>query len=156
MLCAGAVRKKNLQNTMLKNLLDACGASLAYFAVGYAFSYGDSDNSFIGASNFFLSGLDDTNFTFWVFQFTFCASSATIVAGTLAERCQMIAYFYYSAMVSGFVYPVAVHAFWSSNGFLSPFKTDGGDLFLGTGVLDFAGGAVVHLLGKFIFFVCCL
>jgi ammonium transporter, Amt family len=95
MLCAGAVRKKNVQNTMLKNLLDACGASLAFFSVGYAFAFGGDDpdsprKSFIGTGNYFLMDVDDM--AFWLFEYAFSAASATIVAGTLAERCQMVAY----------------------------------------------------------------
>jgi hypothetical protein len=86
MVCAGAVRKKNLKNTMLKNLLDACGAAIAFYSVGYAFAFGDGSNpnGFIGTTNFFLNDVDDI--AFWFFQFTFSAASATIVAGTLAER----------------------------------------------------------------------
>jgi ammonia channel protein AmtB len=92
MLCAGAVRKKNVQNTMLKNLLDACGAAIAYFCVGFAFSFGGDDptsstKTFIGNANFFLMNVDDLSF--WLFQYAFSAASATIVAGTLAERCQV-------------------------------------------------------------------
>jgi ammonia channel protein AmtB len=91
MVCAGAVRRKNLQNTLLKNLLDACGASMAFYAVGYAFAFGDGPNPnvFIGTQGFFLSGVDDL--ANWLFQYAFSAASATIVAGTLAERCQMSA-----------------------------------------------------------------
>jgi hypothetical protein len=92
MLCAGSVRKKNVQNTMLKNLLDACGASVAFYSIGYAFAFGDNANNpngFIGTTNFFLMGVDDL--AFWLFQYAFSAASATIVAGTLAERCQMAA-----------------------------------------------------------------
>jgi Amt family ammonium transporter len=101
MLCAGSVQKKNVMNTMLKNLLDACGAALSFYAVGFAFAYGgsyDEENegktTFIGTSNFFLMGVEDL--MFWMFQFAFAATSATIVAGTLAERCQMPAYLCYS------------------------------------------------------------
>jgi Amt family ammonium transporter len=79
-----------------------------------------------------------------VFRFTFSAAAATIVAGTLAERCQMAAYFYYSVLLSGWVYPIIVHVTWSDHGFLSPFKEDP---FLGVGVLDVAGSGVVHLTG---------
>ena len=86
MVCAGAVRKKNVQNTMLKNLLDACGAAIAFFTVGYAFAFGGSDatspdKSFVGTSNFFLMDVDD--YAFWLFEYAFSAASATIVAGTL-------------------------------------------------------------------------
>lgn len=147
MLCAGAVRKKNVQNTMLKNLLDACGAAVAYWAVGYAFSYGGADSTsskktFIGNTNFFLMNVD--NFAFWLFNYTFSATSCTIVAGTLAERCQMAAYLCYSVMLVGFVYPIIVHALWSGQGFLSPFNIDP---LWGTGAIDFAGSGVVHLTG---------
>ncbi len=146
MLCAGSVRMKNVQNTMLKNILDACGAALGFFSVGYAFAYGDSefgrDKSFIGNSKFFLIG--ETNYVFWMFQFAFAATSATIVAGTLAERCQMTAYLLYSMMLTGFVYPVIAHAVWSYTGFLSPSAKDP---LWGSGVIDFAGSGVVHLTG---------
>lgn len=148
MLCAGAVRLKNVQNTMLKNLLDACGASLGFYSVGYAFAYGGSLNgestTFIGHTNFFLIGVDDDR-AVWLFQFAFAATAATIVAGTLAERCQMAAYLCYSVTLTGFVYPVIVHAIWSNNGFLSP--TNENNRFLGSGVIDFAGSGVVHTTG---------
>jgi hypothetical protein len=102
MLCAGAVRKKNVGNTMLKNLLDACGASVSFWAVGYAFAFGDASETggtrFVGNANFFL--MNENNYSFWMFQYAFSAASATIVAGTLAERCQMAAYLCYSMMVS--------------------------------------------------------
>jgi len=144
MLCAGSVRKKNVQNTMLKNLLDACGASIAFFSFGYAFAFGDSSNpnSFVGTTNFFLMDVED--YAFWMFHYAFSAASATIVAGTLAERCQMAAYLCYSLLLAGFVYPIIVHAFWSTSGFMN---IDREDPFLGVGVIDFAGGGVVHLTG---------
>ena len=147
MLCAGAVRKKNVGNTMLKNLLDACGASLAFFTVGYAFAFGGDDpnadrKTFIGTSNFFLMNVDDH--AFWLFQYAFSAASATIVAGTLAERCQMTAYLWYSVLLGGFVYPVVAHSVWSPHGFLS---NGASDPLWGSGVLDFAGSGVVHFTG---------
>jgi len=81
---------------------------------------------------------------FYFFQYTFCAASVTIVAGTLAERCQMAAYLCYSFFLTGFVYPVVAHAAWSSYGFLSPGNAD--PLF-GIGMVDFSGSGVIHLTG---------
>jgi len=149
MMCAGSVRLKNVQNTMLKNLLDACGAALAFYLVGYAFAFGgDLSNenastfkSFIGSRNFASVGPDSS---FWFFEYTFSATSVTIVAGTLAERCQMAAYLAYSVMLAGFVYPVVAHSVWSSSGFLSRSNDDP---FMGVGAMDFAGAGVVHLNG---------
>jgi Amt family ammonium transporter len=147
MLCAGAVRKKNVQNTMLKNLLDACGASLAFFTVGYAFAFGRSGDdpdkkTFIGTSNFFLMDVED--YAFWLFQYAFSAASATIVAGTLAERCQMAAYLCYSVMLTGWVYPIIAHSVWSQQGWISAYAADP---LWGVGMVDFAGSGVVHVTG---------
>jgi len=148
MICSGCVRKKNVQNTMLKSLLDVCGSSIAFYLVGYAFAYGGEGDhmTFIGNSNFLLDVNDETGFTHihFIFQFTFAATATTIVAGTLAERCQMNAYLFYSMMLTGFVYPVIVHAIWTSNGFLSAGASN--PLF-GIGMIDFAGSGVVHVTG---------
>lgn len=149
-LCAGYVRTKNVQNTLLKNFIDACGASLGFYTVGYAFAFGGngavSDNdaraTFIGTDNFFLMGVEDK--AVWLFQYAFAATSATIVAGTLAERCQMLTYLMYSTAMTAFVYPVVAHSIWNSNGFLS---SDNVTPFLGVGVVDFSGALVVHITG---------
>jgi ammonium transporter, Amt family len=148
MLCAGCVRKKNVQNTMLKNLLDACGAAIAWYSVGFAFSFGGhtnrTDTTFIGTTHFFSLEPEKIDFAFWWFEYAFCAAATTIVAGTLAERCQMAAYLCYSLFITGFVYPVVVHAIWSSNGFLSAFHVDP---LWGVGAIDFAGSGCVHVTG---------
>lgn len=145
MLCAGSVRLKNVQNTMLKNLLDACGAALAFYLVGYAFAFGghldSTKTTFLGYKDFASFG---PSASFWFFQYTFSATSVTIVAGTLAERCQMAAYLCYSVALAGFVYPVVAHTVWSNNGFLS--ITNANPL-LEIGSVDFAGSGVVHLTG---------
>ena len=148
MLCAGSVRQKNVKNIMLKNLLDACGGALGFWSVGYAFAY-DSNTSgeknFIGSTGFFCrdfkSGGDLIG---WFFQFAFAATAATIVAGTVAERCKMAAYLCYSVFLTGFVYPVVVRSIWSANGFLTAFRDDP---FRGVGNVDFAGSGVVHMTG---------
>lgn len=148
MLCAGSVRQKNVKNIMLKNILDACGGALGFWSVGYAFAYGGADSSkkgFIGTSGFFLDGFTSGgDLISWFFQFAFAATAATIVAGTVAERCKFEAYLAYSLMLTGFVYPVVVYSIWSSSGWITAFNAEP---FLGCGMHDFAGSGVVHMTG---------
>lgn len=133
---------------MLKNLLDACGAGLAFYALGYGLAYGDdpmmttATTTFSGTTNFFLSG--DVDPAIFFFQYTFSATCVTIIAGTLAERCRMASYFAYSLYLTGFVYPIVVHAIWSNKGFLS---SSNADAVVGMGIIDFAGSGVVHMTG---------
>ncbi len=107
MLCAGSVRQKNVKNIMLKNLLDACGGAIGFYTVGYAFAYGTNDSggkTFIGTSNFFIRNFTTgPEYIGFFFQFAFAATAATIVAGTVAERCKMAAYLCYSVFLTGFV-----------------------------------------------------
>lgn len=126
-----------VQNAMLKNMLDSCGAALGFFSLGYALAFGGRDldsphKSFIGTSNFFLVGIDDDDFAFWLYQYACSATAATIVAGTLAERCQMGAYLGYAVLLGGFVYPVIAHSVWSAHGFLSSKNLEP---FLGVGMV---------------------
>jgi len=148
MLCAGSVRQKNVKNIMLKNLLDACGGAIGFYTVGFAFSYGGDSSgdvkNFIGNTYFALRGFDYAALHDWFFQFAFAATAATIVAGTVAERCKMAAYLCYSLFLTGFVYPVIVHSIWNASGFLSAFNNDP---FRGVGAIDFAGSGVVHMTG---------
>mmetsp|Transcript_24877 Transcript_24877/g.40304 ORF Transcript_24877/g.40304 Transcript_24877/m.40304 type:complete len:480 (+) Transcript_24877:123-1562(+) len=150
MLCAGSIRAKNVKNIMLKNILDACGGAVGFWTIGYAFAYGGSDAdklTFIGNADFVLANVHGGgDLIGWFFQFAFAATAATIVAGTVAERCKFEAYIAYSLMLTGFVYPVVVHSIWSSSGFLSAFTSDA-NKFLGSGMIDFAGSGVVHMTG---------
>jgi len=146
MLCAGSVRQKNVKNIMLKNLLDACGGALGYWSIGFAIAYGEG--AFIGTSTerFFLNNYTESGGMYieFFFQFAFAATAATIVAGTIAERCKMEAYLLYSIFLTAFVYPVIVHAVWNEKGFLCAWNSDP---LGGTGMLDFAGSGVVHMTG---------
>ena len=72
----------------------------------------------------------------WFFQFVFAATAATLVSGSLAERCSFTAYIVYSIMITGFIYPIIAHWAWHPEGWLSIM-----------GFHDFAGSAVVHLTG---------
>jgi len=133
MLCAGSVRQKNQKNIMLKNLLDACGGALGFYFLGFGFYQGDGP-VFLGTNGFLLVGRDD--YASFFFQFAFAATAATIVAGTVAERCKMEAYLCYSLFLTAFVYPVVARAGWTSNGFLAV-----------AGIKDFAGSGIVHMTG---------
>ena len=93
MLCAGSIREKNVKNVLLWNLLDSAGGAFGFWSLGYAFAYGGDDptssqKTFIGNAGFFLTG--DTDMEFWFFQFAFACAISSIVAGTIAERCQMM------------------------------------------------------------------
>uniref|UniRef100_T1JHB7 Ammonium transporter n=1 Tax=Strigamia maritima TaxID=126957 RepID=T1JHB7_STRMM len=139
LLECGSVRSKNATNILIKNMLDAFLAGVAFWLVGYAFAFGKG-NCFLGTHYFATYELKETNFAQWFFQYVFAATAATIVSGSMAERCDAIAYFVYSTVITGFIYPVIVHWTW----------TDEGWLRLGDGTTryrDFAGSGVVHLTG---------
>ena len=101
LLEAGAVRSKNTVNILIKNMLDCLIGGLFYWAFGWGFAYGEGDNGFIGTSQFFSVGLDHADYPSWFFQFVFAATTATIVSGSIAERCSMTAYFMYSILLTG-------------------------------------------------------
>ncbi len=139
MLTAGSVRTKNVKNVLIKNLLDACVGALAYFLFGYNFAYGADGNAFIGHGEFALSKGWNTDFTSFFFQWTFAATAATIVSGSVAERTSFYAYLGYAFFLTAFVYPVVSHWVWDGSGWMT-------SLF-GVGVVDFAGCSVVHMVG---------
>lgn len=153
MLEAGSVTARSTQQILLKNLLDACVSAIAWWAMGHAIAF-DGTNSFIGtattpeATSFFAIGLESSSSTgyswaLWWFQWTFAATSSTIVSGAIAERAQLFAYLFYTLITTALVYPVIAHWVWSRNGWLSSTSPDA---VLG-GVIDFAGSGVVHLTG---------
>jgi len=133
---AGSVRSKNTVNILIKNMLDAFIGGLSYWAVGWALAYGDGGNVFCGASHFFSYGMPHSQFPLWFFQFVFAATAATIVSGAVAERVQFFAYFMYSIIITGWVYPIVTHWAWDGTGWLNKLAYH-----------DFAGSGVVHLLG---------
>ncbi|KAF8015910.1 hypothetical protein BT93_H1452 [Corymbia citriodora subsp. variegata] len=147
MLCAGSVRAKNTMNIMLTNVLDAAAGGLFYYLFGFAFAFGSPSNGFIGHHFFGLKkvpspSIDYSNF---LYQWAFAIAAAGITSGSIAERTQFVAYLIYSAFLTGFVYPVVSHWFWSTDGWASAFNS--GDLLFGSGVIDFAGSGVVHMVG---------
>ncbi|XP_021897008.1 ammonium transporter 1 member 1 [Carica papaya] len=148
MLCAGSVRAKNTMNIMLTNVLDAAAGGLFYYLFGFAFAFGTPSNGFIGRHNFALKSIPSSNFdfSFFLYQWAFAIAAAGITSGSIAERTQFVAYLIYSSFLTGFVYPVVSHWFWSVDGWASATRGDGNLLF-GSGVIDFAGSGVVHMVG---------
>jgi len=134
---AGSVRSKNTVNILIKNMLDAFIGAVSYWALGWALAYGAGGNPFCGGSGFLNYKLPYSEYPKWMFQFVFAATAATIVSGAVAERCHFVAYFIYSIIITGWVYPPVSHWAWDSTGWL--YKTEF--------YLDFAGSGVVHLLG---------
>ena len=126
---------------------------MVWWAIGYPLAFGEGIeriSSFVGGSHFFLADVktsdDPAFYSRWIFQWAFAATSATIVSGAAAERCRYQAYVIYTLVLTGIVYPVAVHWVWSEHGWLSASKVD--RTFRGSlGLLDFAGSSVVHVTG---------
>ncbi|KAF5735274.1 hypothetical protein HS088_TW15G00775 [Tripterygium wilfordii] len=148
MLCAGSVRAKNTMNIMLTNVLDAAAGGLSYYLFGFAFAFGSPSNGFIGHHFFGLKNIPSLaigDYSFFLYQWAFAIAAAGITSGSIAERTQFVAYLIYSSFLTGFVYPLVSHWFWSSDGWASPTRHD--NLLFGSGVIDFAGSGVVHMVG---------
>ncbi|GFY92894.1 ammonium transporter 1;1 [Actinidia rufa] len=147
MLCAGSVRAKNTMNIMLTNVLDAATGGLFYYLFGFAFAFGSPSNGFIGRHNFALHKMPSAlfDYSYFLYQWAFAIAAAGITSGSIAERTQFVAYLIYSSFLTGFVYPVVSHWFWSPDGWASASNT--GNLLFGSGVIDFAGSGVVHMVG---------
>ncbi|CAI9107527.1 OLC1v1006900C1 [Oldenlandia corymbosa var. corymbosa] len=146
MLCAGSVRAKNTMNIMLTNVLDAAAGGLFYYLFGFAFAFGTPSNGFIGSHNFGLTNFPSESFdySYFLYQWCFAIAAAGITSGSIAERTQFVAYLIYSSFLTGFVYPVVSHWFWSGDGWASAV---GANPLFGSGVIDFAGSGVVHMVG---------
>ncbi|KAF8388307.1 hypothetical protein HHK36_026973 [Tetracentron sinense] len=148
MLCAGSVRAKNTMNIMLTNVLDAATGGLFYYLFGFAFAFGAPSNGFIGRHFFGLKAFPTQNYdySYFLYQWAFAIAAAGITSGSIAERTQFVAYLIYSSFLTGFVYPVVSHWFWSPYGWASRGRIDNNLLF-DSGVIDFAGSGVVHMVG---------
>ncbi|CAD5174981.1 unnamed protein product [Musa acuminata subsp. malaccensis] len=149
MLCAGSVRAKNTMNIMLTNVLDTAAGGIFYYLFGFAFAFGTPSNGFIGKQFFGLeevpqAGFDYSNF---LFQWAFAIAAAGITSGSIAERTQFSSYLMFSSFLTGFVYPVLSHWYWSGDGWASAGRNLGQSLLFKSGVIDFAGSGVVHMVG---------
>ena len=144
-LCeAGLTRAKNTGNILMKNMMDFCIGTPCYWLVGFGLMFG-STAPIIGRLDPLIRGTyDATNsvvpqtmplWCYVIFQTVFCATAATIVSGSMAERTNFKAYCVYSAIISLLVYPIGGHWAW------------GGGWLSSLGFHDFAGSAVVHNVG---------
>ncbi|CAH1799717.1 unnamed protein product [Owenia fusiformis] len=144
---AGSVRSKNITNILIKNLLDSFVGCIAYWLVGYALAYGKG-NFFCGTEWWAFYGMPSSRYSHWWFQYVFAATAATIVSGSLAERCDFRAYLIYSFVITGVVYPIVSHWAWDPNGWLlQGFNAtdENGEVFKAE-YFDFAGSGAVHTL----------
>lgn len=150
-LCeAGFTRSKNTANILFKNFVDFMLGSVLFFFVGFGFMFGSDGAGFIGAPNwgdlsFYKSDLPVEGFL--MFETVFCATSATIVSGAMAERTKFSMYVVYSFFISLIIYPVEGHWTWGG-GWLC---NDAAESFMmttfGHVFHDFAGSAIVHSVG---------
>ncbi|KAJ6792559.1 Uncharacterized protein M6B38_238250 [Iris pallida] len=154
MLCAGSVRAKNTMNIMLTNVLDAAAGALSYYLFGFALAFGSPSNPFVGRHHFALTSLPSldsaaasVDYPFFLYQWAFAIAAAGITSGSIAERTQFVAYLIYSSFLTGFVYPLVSHWFWSPDGWAAAARAPGHPLLFGSGVIDFAGSGVVHMVG---------
>ena len=135
---AGFTRSKNTANILMKNLLDFCFGSLLFWLFGFRIMFGADAFAGLIADPFALGSAVPSNIpqtAFLIFQTMFCATTATIVSGAMAERTQFRAYLVYCIFISAFIYPISGHWTW------------GGGWLSALGFHDFAGSAVVHSAG---------
>ncbi len=136
---AGFCRAKNTTNILGKNFVVFAIASLGFWAMGYAFMFGEG-NAIIGHAGFMIDGseaspADIPVMAFFFFQLTFAATAASIVSGAVAERIKYGAFIAFAAILVAVVYPIGGHWVWGG-GFLAEW-----------GFFDFAGSTVVHSMG---------
>ena len=136
MVETGFTRAKNAGNILMKNLMDFCIGCMVFVPIGFSLLLGEDIGGFIGKPNFAIftdyANFDWSNF---VFNLVFCATTATIVSGAMAERTKFLSYCIYSAVISVVIYPIEAHWIW------------GGGWLAQLGFHDFAGSCAIHMVG---------
>lgn len=140
MVEAGFTRAKNVGNITMKNLMDFCIGTVAFYLLGYNLLCGDG--LFFGWGLNPFKDFGTTDWSNFVFNLVFCATAATIVSGAMAERTKFVTYCIYSLVISLFVYPIEAHWVWGG----TPWLTD-------MGFVDFAGSACIHMVGGITAFI---
>ena len=136
MVETGFTRAKNAGNIIMKNLMDFSLGTPIFWILGFGIMFGAA-SPFFGGFDFFADGVvgEGYDWTTLIFQTVFCATAATIVSGSMAERTKFSAYCIYSMIISAVIYPVSGHWIW------------GGGWLTELGFHDFAGSTAVHMVG---------
>ena len=136
MVETGFTRAKNSGNILMKNLMDFCIGTVMFILIGFSLLLGEDFLGFIGKPGFdIFTSYSNFDFSNFVFNLVFCATTATIVSGAMAERTKFLSYCVYSAVISGLIYPIEAHWIWGG-GWLSQL-----------GFHDFAGSCAIHMVG---------
>lgn len=136
MVEAGFTRAKNSGNILMKNLMDFCIGTVMFILIGFSLLLGEDLLGFIGKPGFdIFSSYQEFDFSNFVFNLVFCATTATIVSGAMAERTKFLSYCIYSGVISALIYPIEAHWIW------------GGGWLAQMGFHDFAGSCAIHMVG---------
>ena len=136
MVETGFTRAKNAGNIIMKNLMDFCIGTVVFIFIGFSLLLGEDLAGFIGKPGFdIFTAYDNFDFSSFVFNLVFCATTATIVSGAMAERTKFLSYCVYSGVISALVYPIEAHWIW------------GGGWLAQLGFHDFAGSCCIHMVG---------
>ena len=136
MVEAGFTRAKNTGNILMKNLMDFCIGTVVFILIGFSLLLGEDVLGFIGKPGFdIFTSYKDFDWSNFVFNLVFCATTATIVSGAMAERTKFISYCVYSGVISALIYPIEAHWIW------------GGDYLSQIIFHDFEGSCAIHMVG---------
>ena len=136
MVEAGFTRAKNTGNILMKNLMDFCIGTVTFILIGFGLLLGEDLFGFIGKPGFdIFTAYESFDWSNFVFNLVFCATTATIVSGAMAERTKFLSYCVYSGVISALIYPIEAHWIW------------GGGFLAQIGFHDFAGSCAIHMVG---------
>ena len=136
MVEAGFTRAKNTGNILMKNLMDFCIGTVVFILIGFGLLLGEDMVGLIGKPGFdIFTSYENFDWSNFVFNLVFCATTATIVSGAMAERTKFLSYCIYSGVISALIYPIEAHWIWGG-GWLSQL-----------GFHDFAGSCAIHMVG---------
>ncbi len=136
MVETGFTRAKNAGNIIMKNLMDFCIGTVMFILIGFGLLLGEDMVGLIGKPGFdIFTAYESFDWSNFVFNLVFCATAATIVSGSMAERTKFLSYCMYSAVISALIYPIEAHWIW------------GGGWLAQIGFHDFAGSCAIHMVG---------